>query len=88
MSGTNDFPRTGEYYHTRRGKFQVLAVKKGMVTIQWQDNWDKLTIEIDDIKSRLIPEQYSGDPDSYNSQGEDKHRIRRPIYEAEEDDDY
>ena len=87
MNQFDKFPKVGEYYYTRRGEFKVLSVKKGMVTIEWQDDRDKLEIEIEEIKKRLIDRQYSGDPDRYYEDRESKKRFRKPIYKSTDDDD-
>jgi hypothetical protein len=65
MRNPDTFPKVDHYYFTRRGKFKVLAIKGKMVTIEWQDNKDKLTIETSEIKKMLISEKYSGDPEVY-----------------------
>ena len=87
MSGIDKFPQVGQFYHTRRGKFEVLSIKRGMATIQWQDNMDKLEIEVDEIKKRLIPEQYSGDAQTYRPNDDEKIRFRKPIQKSIDEDD-
>jgi hypothetical protein len=82
MRNSDAFPKVDQYYFTRRGKFKVLAIKGKMVTIEWQDNRDKLTIEISEIKKMLISEKYSGDPERF-AQNDDK-AIR---YKKSSDDD-
>ena len=86
MNQLDGFPRVGEYYYTRRGEFKVLSVKRGMVTIEWQDDRDRLEIEIEEIRRRLIPGQYAGDPEDYSRRKEDKRRFRKPIYQSLDDD--
>ncbi len=87
MNQFDDFPRVGEYYYTRRGEFKVLSVKKGVVTIEWQDDGDKLQIEVEEIRKRLIPSQYAGDSEKDYAGREEKKRFRKPIYKSLEDDD-
>jgi len=65
MDKKSDFPKANKFYFTRRGKFKVLSVKGKMVTIEWQDNKQKFTTEIKDLKKHLIEEKYAGEPDQY-----------------------
>lgn len=87
MNNFKDFPQTGKYYFTRRGKFKVVTVKGDTVTIEWQDNRDKVTIEIKDIKKALIPEAYSGDPESYQPTADNPFRVKPKVDEQNDEDD-
>lgn len=76
MDNIKDFPHTGKFYFTRRGKFKVLAVKGNKVTIEWQDNRDKVTIETAEMRKVLIPEAYSGDAENYKPVNDVPYRIK------------
>lgn len=83
MGEFSDFPKLNKFYFTRRGKFKVVAVKGKKVTIEWQDNKERVAIESRDLKKQLIPERYAGDPDTIKVVEETKPRFRPP---ADEDD--
>jgi hypothetical protein len=87
MGNFKDFPKTGAYYFTRRGKFKVLSVKGKMVTIEWQDNRDRVEIEKKELKSMLISEQYAGDPDTYVKSDDTPYRGRRPMEDSNEEEE-
>ena len=78
MDNIKDFPKVNRFYFTRRGQFKVLSVKGKMVTIEWQDNKQKFTIEIADLKKRLIDEKYAGEPERYAPQNDVTPRFIKP----------
>jgi hypothetical protein len=84
MDNIKDFPKVNKFYFTRRGKFKVLSIKGKMVTVEWQDNRQKVAIEIKDLKKRLIDEKYAGEPDSYVPQNDVTPRFMRS---SDDDDD-
>jgi hypothetical protein len=86
MRNTDAFPKMNQYYFTRRGRFKVLAIKGKTVTIEWQDNKDKLSIEISEIKKMLVPEKYSGDPELYRP-SDDKPLGHKKLIGTDEEDE-
>jgi len=87
MDNIKDFPKSNKFYFTRRGQFKVLSVKGKMVNIEWQDNKQKVTIEIADLKKRLIDEKYAGEPERYMPQDDVAPRFIRSADDKDDVDD-
>ena len=87
MNDIKDFPHAGKFYFTRRGKFKVLTVKGRKVTIEWQDNKDRVTIETAEMRKALIPEAYAGDAETYRALNDTPYRIKRKSGDSDDDDE-